>query len=269
MSPVPTARDEAYARLSRARLLGERYVVRLQREDVESPTGVGPSTGGGMSTGVGTSAAVERSTETAATAAGTHADFDLLAWEEIRATAMECRKCELCRGRTTVVWGSGTPYTRLLVVGEAPGFHEDQQGEAFVGPAGQLLTKILAAIGFGRDEVFITNVLKCRPPNNADPQPHQVASCEPYLVRQIQLIEPAAILALGRHAARTLLRMDAPMSALRGRIFRYQGVPLVATYHPAALLRNSNLKRPTWEDVQLLRRVYDDAIAARAAGGAA
>ena len=113
--------------------------------------------------------------------------------------------------------------------------------------------------------MFITNVLKCRPPGNADPEPHQVEACEPYLERQIELIDPVAILALGRHAAHTLLRTEGPMGSLRGRVFRYQGVPLVATYHPAALLRNASLKRPTWEDVQLLRRIYDEALEARAA----
>ncbi len=243
--------SEARARLERARLLGERFVLRLERPGVESPTGVEPSTDVVDSTGEG------------APPAGF---FDQEAWEAVRAEAMACVKCDLCRGRTTVVWGSGTPRTGLLVVGEAPGYHEDQKGEAFVGPAGQLLTKILAAIGFARNEVFITNVLKCRPPGNADPQPHQVAECEPYLVAQIELIRPAAILALGRHAAHTLLRTDGPMGSLRGRVFRYQGVPLVATYHPAALLRNAKLKRPTWEDVQLLRRVYDEAL--EAGGGA-
>ena len=263
---TPGGREEARARLVRARLLGERFVVRLTRPaaseehaavtsaNVESPI-VDASTGVGESTFLAEAAPAWR--------------FDEEAWEAVRDEAMGCLKCELCQGRTTVVWGSGTPHTALLVVGEAPGYHEDQRGEAFVGPAGQLLTKILAAIGFRRDQVFITNVLKCRPPGNADPQPHQVAACEPYLVRQIELIDPAAILALGRHAARTLLRMDAPMASLRGRVFRYQGVSLIATYHPAALLRNASLKRPTWEDVQLLRRVYDSALEARATEGAA
>jgi len=243
---------EARERLVRARLLGERFVLRLAGEPA------GPATGVESATGVEFPTAVEIPT-----------GFDREAWETVRAEAMVCRKCNLCEGRTTVVWGSGTPHTALLVVGEAPGYHEDQRGEAFVGPAGQLLTKILEAIGFRRDQVFITNVLKCRPPGNADPQPHQVAACEPYLVRQIELIDPAAILALGRHAAHTLLRTDGPMASLRGRVFRYQGVPLVATYHPAALLRNASLKRPTWEDVQLLRRTYDEAMEARTAGGAA
>ena len=190
-------------------------------------------------------------------------EFDEEAWEAVRAEALVCTRCDLCATRTKVVWGSGTPHTKVMVIGEAPGYHEDQQGEAFVGRAGQLLTNILKAIGFGRDEVFITNVLKCRPPENADPQPHQVAECEPYLMRQITLIDPAVILTLGRHAARTLLRNDSSMGSLRGRIHHYEGVPLVATYHPAALLRNPSLKRPTWEDVQLLRKIYDDEMTAR------
>jgi DNA polymerase len=225
-----SASGEARARLERARLLGERRIYRLVQPAVVAASEPG---------------------------------FDEAAWEAVRAEALVCTRCDLCSTRTKVVWGSGTPYTGVMVVGEAPGYHEDQQGEAFVGRAGQLLTKILEAIGFGRDEVFITNVLKCRPPGNADPQPHQVTECEPFLVRQIELIDPVVILALGRHAARTLLRNDGSMASLRGRIHSYEGVPLVATYHPAALLRNPSLKRPTWEDVQLLRKVYDEEMTKR------
>jgi DNA polymerase len=231
---------EARARLERARLLGEKSVYRL------SPLGGG---------GEVPAPARERSSA--------RPGFDDAAWEAVRAEALVCTRCDLCTTRTKVVWGSGTPLTKVMVIGEAPGYHEDQQGEAFVGRAGQLLTKILQAIGFGRGEVFITNVLKCRPPENADPQPHQVAECEPYLMRQITLIDPAVILTLGRHAARTLLRNDGSMGSLRGRVHRYEGVPLVATYHPAALLRNPSLKRPTWEDVQLLRKIYDEEMTAR------
>lgn len=233
-------REEARRRLARARRLGERFVVRSEG----APAPVEGSTGG-------------------SSAAAPVDGFDEAAWIEVRDEALGCVKCELCEGRTQVVWGSGTARTAIMLVGEAPGYHEDRQGEAFVGRAGQLLTKILAAIGFGRDEVFITNVLKCRPPNNADPLPHQVEACEPYLGRQIELIDPAVIVTLGRHAARTLLRNDAPMRALRGRVFEYHGVSLVATYHPAALLRNPQLKRPTWEDVQLVRRIYDEEMAER------
>lgn len=234
---------EARARLERARMLGERFVF-LPAPSV--PVNAGRERNGSD---------------------GSRREFDEAAWEELRGEVLACTRCELHASRTQGVFGSGTPRTGFFVVGEAPGFHEDQQGEAFVGPAGQLLTKILAAIGLGRDQVFITNILKSRPPGNADPAPHQVAACEPYLHRQIELIAPAVILALGRHAARTLLGSDAPMAALRGRIFRYRDVPLVATYHPAALLRNPKLKRPTWEDVQLARRVYDDALAGRAVEG--
>ena len=241
------APDEARDRLARARLLGERRAYRLS-----APNGVEEAP------------AAREASEPERPAGAALAGFDEGAWETVRAEALECTRCDLCAGRTRVVWGSGTPHTGVLVVGEAPGYHEDQQGEAFVGRAVQLLTKILEAIGFGRDEVFITNVLKCRPPGNADPQPHQVAACEPYLVRQIELIDPVVILALGRHAARTLLRDEGSMASLRGRIHRYEGVPLVATYHPAALLRNPALKRPTWEDVQLLRKVYDDMTTAQA-----
>ena len=236
----------ARATLERARLLGERRLYRLPRV-------------------VGAAASAEE-TAAAESFPADRAGFDEAGWDAVRAEALECTRCDLCTTRTKVVWGSGTPRTGIMVVGEAPGYHEDQQGEAFVGRAGQLLTKILEAIGFGRDEVFITNVLKCRPPGNADPQPHQVAECEPFLVRQIELIDPAVILTLGRHAARTLLRDDGSMASLRGRIHRYEGVPLVATYHPAALLRNPGLKRPTWEDVQLLRKVYDETMAARSSG---
>jgi DNA polymerase len=190
--------------------------------------------------------------------------FDTAGWEAFQQEVLGCTKCELHKTRTQGVFGSGTPRTGFMIVGEAPGYYEDQQGEAFVGKAGQLLTKILAAIGFGRDEVFITNILKSRPPKNADPTPQQVAACEPYLERQIEIIDPAVILALGRHAARTLLGIDGSMASLRGRVFEYRGVPLVATYHPAALLRNPKFKRPTWEDVQLAKKVYDEELHKRA-----
>lgn len=278
-----TDREEAVARLRRARSLGERYVVRLRRPEVEETPGVPPDGAdddagapemvGGSADDVAGGPGLEAADAAGAGSAAEESEigmepitpaFDEAAWAAVRDEALGCTKCDLCESRTQVVWGSGTPHTDLMVVGEAPGYHEDQQGEAFVGRAGQLLTRILAAIGFARDQVFITNVLKCRPPGNADPQPHQVASCEPYLQRQIELIDPAAILTLGRHAARTLLGTDEPMRAYRGRVFAYHDVPLVATYHPAALLRNAGLKRPTWEDVQLLKKVYDEQRALRA-----
>ncbi|MCK5438565.1 MAG: uracil-DNA glycosylase [Gemmatimonadetes bacterium] len=206
----------------------------------------------------------EETVSSTATTVPDETGFDAVGWDALRQEVLDCTKCELHKSRTQGVFGSGTPDTGFMIVGEAPGYYEDQQGEAFVGKAGQLLTKILAAIGFGRDEVFITNILKSRPPKKADPTPDQIASCEPYLERQIEIIDPAVILALGRHAARTLLGVDGSMASLRGRVFEYRGVPLVATYHPAALLRNPNLKRPTWEDVQLARKVYDEELQRRA-----
>jgi DNA polymerase len=144
-----------------------------------------------------------------------------------------------------------------VCVGEAPGAVEDQTGRPFVGPAGQLLDKILAAIGLSRTDVFICNVLKHRPPGNRNPTPAEIEACSPYLVRQIELIKPRVILALGTFAAQTLLETKEPIGKLRGRVHRYYGVPLVVTYHPAALLRNPAWKRPTWEDVQLARRLLD------------
>ena len=235
--------EEVRRRLVHARMLGERFLYRSPGGE----TGTEPAEAGAIRQAVGG--------PTEDLAGG---GFDAAAWEELRQQVMTCTRCELHRSRTQGVFGSGTPTSRFMVVGEAPGFHEDRQGEAFVGKAGQLLTRILGAIGFSRDEVFITNILKSRPPGNADPAPHQVQACLPYLERQIELLRPAVILALGRHAARTLLGVDGAMAALRGRVFEFRGVPLVATYHPAALLRNPQLKRPTWEDVQLARRVYDE-----------
>lgn len=266
--------SEAERRLARARMLGERFVILSSgfavAAEAEPAAGEpGPDEAEGTRAAASSepetpeAAEAQASVEPADAAVPRIVGFDEDAWSTIRDRALGCVKCDLCESRTQVVWGSGTPRTGLMLVGEAPGYHEDQQGEAFVGRAGQLLTKILEAIGFGRDEVFITNVLKCRPPDNADPLPHQVEACEPYLKRQIELIDPAVIVTLGRHAARTLLGVDSSMGAMRGRVFRYEDVPLVATYHPAALLRNQKLKRPTWEDVQLARRIYDEEMERR------
>lgn len=172
-----------------------------------------------------------------------------------------CLKCPLGETRTTFVFGTGSRDANLMFVGEAPGRDEDLQGEPFVGRAGQLLNRIIESIGFTREEVYIGNILKCRPPDNRDPLSEEVDACEPHLQRQIALIRPVVICALGRIAAQTLLRSTAPLGKLRGRIHRYQGIPLVVTYHPAALLRNPKWKRPTWEDVQLLKEIHDEAVA--------
>ncbi|MCC7429439.1 uracil-DNA glycosylase [bacterium] len=169
----------------------------------------------------------------------------------------ECTKCSLCQTRTNFVFGSGNPNAKLMLIGEAPGADEDLQGKPFVGRSGQLLDKILAAIQIQREEVFIANILKCRPPNNRDPLPSEVEKCEPYLKKQIDLINPKIILALGRIAGQTLLKTNETLSGLRGKVHTYHGKALMVTFHPAALLRNPNWKRPTWEDVQELKKLYD------------
>jgi uracil-DNA glycosylase family 4 len=168
-----------------------------------------------------------------------------------------CTKCPLHATATNPVPGEGNPNADLMCVGEAPGATEDETGRPFVGAAGQLLTKILAAINLPREEVFICNVLKHRPPGNRNPAPDEVTACSPYLVRQIQIVQPKVIIAWGTFAAQTLLDTKLSIGKLRGQVHRYYGVPLIVTYHPAALLRNPAWKRPTWEDVQLARRILD------------
>lgn len=181
--------------------------------------------------------------------------------EELQATISSCMECPLGHSRTNFVFGSGNPNADIMVVGEAPGADEDAQGLPFVGRAGQLLTKILEAIELSREEVFICNILKCRPPNNRKPLVSETDQCEPYLWKQIELVKPRFILALGLTAANTLLRNKESMSALRGQTHDYHGIPLLVTYHPAALLRNPEWKVHTWEDVKLLRRLYDESKA--------
>jgi len=169
-----------------------------------------------------------------------------------------CTKCSLHEGRTKTVFGVGNPNANVVFVGEAPGREEDMQGEPFVGMAGQLLTKILGAIEFRREDVYICNVLKCRPPRNRDPQPPEVAACEPYLLRQLEILQPKVICALGRIAAQTLLQTRESLTRMRGQVHDYHGIPMMVTYHPAALLRNPNWKRPCWEDIQKLRALHDE-----------
>ena len=187
--------------------------------------------------------------------------FKLETLDEVAKVVATCTRCSLYATAKNPVPGVGDPNADFMIVGEAPGANEDEQGEPFVGQAGQLLNKIIGAIGFTRDDVFIANVLKHRPPGNRNPLPEEVTACSPYLVRQIELIRPKVILALGTFAAQTLLDTKLTIGKLRGQVHRYYGVPLVVTYHPAALLRNPSWKRPTWEDVQLARRILDRAVA--------
>ncbi len=178
--------------------------------------------------------------------------------EEIRAELEGCRRCALCQGRRNIVFGTGNPHARLVLVGEAPGREEDEKGEPFVGEAGRLLDRILFAMGLQRQEVYICNVEKCRPPGNRDPQPEEIAACEPYLKRQLAAIRPRLIVTLGRFAVQTLLRDPAPISRLRGQWREYEGIPLMPTYHPAYLLRNPAGKREVWEDMkQVMQRLRE------------
>jgi len=180
--------------------------------------------------------------------------------DSLQAIAKQVKDCTRCSLRTTAinpVPGEGDPNADLVCVGEAPGAKEDETGRPFIGQAGQLLTKILAAIDLKREQVFICNVLKHRPPGNRNPLPEEVEACSPYLIRQLELIKPKVIIAFGTFAAQTLLNTKSSLGELRGKIHQYHGVPLIVTYHPAALLRNPAWKRPTWEDVKLARRILD------------
>lgn len=171
----------------------------------------------------------------------------------------DCQNCGLAASRTKLVYGVGNPNARLVLVGEAPGREEDLKGVPFVGEAGQLLDRILLAMGMQREDVYICNVLKCRPPSNRDPQPEEVATCEAFLIRQIAAIRPQVIVGLGRFAVHTLLKTKDPISRLRGEWQSYQGIPLMPTYHPAYLLRNPEGKRDVWEDMkEVLRRLQSE-----------
>ncbi|WP_295408619.1 uracil-DNA glycosylase [uncultured Thiocystis sp.] len=184
------------------------------------------------------------------------AEVATLDWDPLMAAVAACRACGLCETRTQTVFGVGHRDADLLVIGEAPGADEDRQGEPFVGRAGQLLTPMLAAIGLSREQVYITNVLKCRPPGNRDPKPEEIQRCEGYLQRQVALIRPRVILAVGRISAQSLLRTDEPVGRLRGRwlTFGAASIPLRVTYHPAYLLRSPEQKAKAWEDLLEVRR---------------
>ncbi|HUN66071.1 MAG TPA: uracil-DNA glycosylase [Bacteroidota bacterium] len=169
-----------------------------------------------------------------------------------------CLKCGLGPTRTNFVFGVGNPQSPVMFVGEAPGADEDAQGEPFVGRAGQLLNKIIEAVGMKREEVYICNILKCRPPNNRDPLPSEMELCSPYLVKQIELIRPKFIICLGRISAQWLLQTTETLTSLRGRVHNFRGARLIVTYHPAALLRNPNWKRPAWDDMKLFKKLYEE-----------
>jgi len=180
-----------------------------------------------------------------------------LSLDQVAAQILTCRRCRLCEGRQHAVPGEGPADARLVVVGEGPGATEDETGRPFVGRAGELLTEILSAIEWPRERVFICNIVKCRPPSNRKPQPDEIAACVPYLFRQLELIGPTVILAMGGTAAETLLNTKQSLATLRERVHDFRGTPLIVTYHPAALLRNPHWKKPTWDDVRITRRLLD------------
>jgi DNA polymerase len=191
--------------------------------------------------------------ETALTAVAAAGAWETL--EEIREELGECDRCPLDRTRTRLVFGIGNPHARIVFVGEAPGRDEDLQGEPFVGEAGKLLTRIIQAMGFERSEVYICNVLKCRPPVNRDPLPIEVEACSPFMLRQIKAVKPEVVVALGKFAAQTLLQTKEIISRLRGRFHDYHGIPLMPTFHPSALLRDPAKKREVWEDMQQVMKM--------------
>ncbi len=172
-------------------------------------------------------------------------------WDELKQQVAGCQSCELCQTRTQTVFGAGNQQADWMIIGEAPGFHEDQQGQPFVGVAGSLLTEMLRAVGLSRDQVYIANIIKCRPPNNRDPKPDEIRSCHNYLKRQIALVQPKIILSVGRISAQTLLDSGDSLGKLRGRVYDYQGIPLIVVYHPAYLLRSLLEKRRAWQDLKL------------------
>ena len=225
-------------------------VAKIGRYEMPAPTEPSESATGDLKQGIVVGHKMEPGD-------GALANLDSI--DAIAKAVAACTSCVLYSGAKNPVPGEGNPHAGFVVVGEAPGATEDETGRPFVGAAGQLLTKILAAINLAREDVFICNVLKHRPPGNRNPAPEEIKACSPFLLRQLELLQPRVILALGTFASQTLLQTSIPIGKLRGQVHRYYGVPLIVTYHPAALLRNPSWKRPTWEDVQLARRVFDSA----------
>jgi len=187
----------------------------------------------------------------------------MITLEDVRKELGDCKRCKLHRGRKTIVFGEGNERATLMLIGEGPGYDEDVQGRPFVGRAGQLLTKILQSINLQREEVYIANIIKCRPPQNRNPEPDEIQSCSPFLMKQIQVIQPKIICALGAFSAQTLLKTDVKITALRGKFYDLEGIKVIPTYHPAFLLRNPERKREVWEDMKKIAELMglgDDSI---------
>jgi len=197
---------------------------------------------------------------TAVAAEAREAPTGIIRLTEIRTDLGDCRRCKLHTGRTNIVFGVGNPDARLMFVGEGPGADEDEQGEPFVGRAGQLLTQIVKAMGLAREDVYIANVVKCRPPGNRNPEPDEIEACSPFLQAQIASIRPTVIVALGKFAAQTLLQTETPISRLRGQFHDLGGVAVMPTFHPSYLLRNPAAKREVWEDMKLVMKRLDEPV---------
>ncbi|MEE8379609.1 MAG: uracil-DNA glycosylase [Gammaproteobacteria bacterium] len=195
--------------------------------------------------------AVERGVATTTTDVDVMADVSQLDWSALQSMVSSCTACGLHESRTNTVFGVGDHQAQVMVIGEAPGADEDHQGEPFVGPDGQLLNNMLLAIGFKREQVYIVNILKCRPPGDRDPQPEEVSQCESYLQRQIEMVKPKVILAVGRIAAHNLMKVDTPIGEMRGKQYQYAGTPVVVTYHPTYLLHKPSEKAKSWDDLRL------------------
>ena len=239
---------------------GERISLAARLQDGEQPPAAAAARIDKATPPAATAPAASAATPPAASAAGpgpTSSVEDSL--EKIAAEVRACTRCRLHETRTQAVPGVGPDTAGLVFIGEGPGADEDRKGEPFVGRAGQLLTRIIESVQLRREDVFISNIVKCRPPNNRDPRPDEVAACEPFLKRQLAALQPNTICALGRHAAITLLHKQDSMARLRTGEHFYEGVRVFPTYHPAALLRNPQWKRPVWEDIQSIRRHYDSA----------
>lgn len=251
--PSDPSADAARQRAYLARIGIELYVVRGQEAATHEATA--PTVAEGTRESQPAAAQPQSSPEAAAPAPGNDAEVAGLGWDSLEQTIRQCRRCPLHETRTQGVPGVGSRSAGLMLIGEAPGAEEDRRGEPFVGRAGQLLDEMLRAIGLERAQVYITNILKSRPPRNRDPQPGEVAACEPYLRRQIELLQPALIVALGRISAQNLLRSNLPLGRLRGEWHAYGPLetPLLATYHPAYLLRNPADKRKAWHDLKQIR----------------
>ncbi|MGZ3539325.1 MAG: uracil-DNA glycosylase [Thermodesulfobacteriota bacterium] len=180
---------------------------------------------------------------------------EVLTLADVKKELGDCKRCKLHRTRKTIVFGEGNEKARLMFIGEGPGYDEDVQGRPFVGRAGQLLTKIIESINLSREEVYIANIIKCRPPQNRNPEPDEIESCNPFLMKQIRVIQPGIICALGTFSAQTLLKTDTKITALRGKLYELEGIKVIPTYHPAFLLRNPERKREVWEDMKKIQEL--------------